>query len=228
MSPEPHEVRRVFVSGAQATATAAAAVPGATVIRAETHTSSASPHEVHPSKTDGTEVTVEPDTNFTLITTGSGFGGSPTGSLASGSSPTSVPPGLTGSHHHPPDGHAIAIAIAIALPRGYGVTVAASPVRITLGTFHRGGVGSTRILTTAGAGPAFLSVPGACNERNRVSNPAPERSRYDILEMYSSAYFSTSPSRAASIDSGLSASFTSASIHGAHSRSVTPASSSFL
>lgn len=54
---------------------------------------------------------------------------------------------------------------------------------------------------------------------------SPIRPRYAILETNSSAYFSTSARRSESTFSGLVDSETSASIHGAHSRSVTPASS---
>jgi hypothetical protein len=53
----------------KATAAATAAVPGATIIRAETNSSGASPYEVHMKKSDGTEVTVELDSNFASITT---------------------------------------------------------------------------------------------------------------------------------------------------------------
>ena len=45
----------------EATAAATAAVPGATVIRAETDSSGASPYEVHMKKSDGSYVTVELD-----------------------------------------------------------------------------------------------------------------------------------------------------------------------
>jgi len=81
----------------QATAAAAAAVPGATVIRAETNSSGGYPYEVHLAKSDGTDVTVELDTNFKVITTISGFGAGPAGSQApsgsasSGSSSSSTP-----------------------------------------------------------------------------------------------------------------------------------------
>lgn len=72
----------------QATA-AAAAVPGATVIRAETNSSGDYPYEVHLSKSDGTDVTVELDSNFKVITTISGFGAGPAGSQApSGTAPS--------------------------------------------------------------------------------------------------------------------------------------------
>ena len=73
----------------QATAAAAAAAPGATVIRAETNSSGDYPYEVHLSKSDGTDVTVELDANFKVITTISGFGAGPAGSQApSGSAPS--------------------------------------------------------------------------------------------------------------------------------------------
>jgi len=76
----------------QATAAAAAAVPGATVIRAETNSSGGYPFEVHLSKSDGTDVTVELDTNFKVITTISGFGAGPAGSQApSGTAPSGSP-----------------------------------------------------------------------------------------------------------------------------------------
>jgi hypothetical protein len=72
----------------KATAAATAAEPGATVIRAETDSSGASTYEVHMKKSDGTDVTVELDSNFTVVTTVSGFGGGPAGSSA----PTGAPP----------------------------------------------------------------------------------------------------------------------------------------
>jgi hypothetical protein len=65
-----------------ATAAATAAVPGATVIRAETDSSGASPYEVHMKKADGTYVTVELDSSFKVITTVSGFGAGPAGGQA--------------------------------------------------------------------------------------------------------------------------------------------------
>jgi hypothetical protein len=76
-----------------ATAAATAAVPGATVIRAETDSSGASPYEVHMKKADGTFVTVELDSTFKVITTVSGFGAGPPGGHAPGASmapPTST------------------------------------------------------------------------------------------------------------------------------------------
>jgi len=63
----------------KATAAATAAVPGATVIRAETDSSGASPYEVHMKKSDGSYVTVELSSSFEVITTVSGFGAGPAG-----------------------------------------------------------------------------------------------------------------------------------------------------
>lgn len=71
----------------QATAAAEAAVPGATVIRAETDSSGASPYEVHMKKSDGTDVTVELDSSFAVVKTVSGFGAGPAGSSAPGGAP---------------------------------------------------------------------------------------------------------------------------------------------
>jgi len=58
---------------------ATAAVPGATVIRAETNSSGASPYEVHMRRADGSYVTVELNSSFAAITTVSGFGAGPAG-----------------------------------------------------------------------------------------------------------------------------------------------------
>jgi hypothetical protein len=63
----------------KAEAAARAAVPGATVIRAETDSSGASKYEVHMKKADGTYVTVELDSKFTAVKTISGFGAGPGG-----------------------------------------------------------------------------------------------------------------------------------------------------
>jgi uncharacterized membrane protein YkoI len=59
---------------AKATAAAQAAVPGATVDRAETDADGAT-YEVHMTKTDGTHVTVELDANFAVTGTETGGGG---------------------------------------------------------------------------------------------------------------------------------------------------------
>lgn len=74
-----------------ATAAATAAVPGATIIRAETNSSGTSPYEVHMKKSDGTYVTVELNSSFGVITTVSGFGAGPAGSQApDGTTPSST------------------------------------------------------------------------------------------------------------------------------------------
>jgi hypothetical protein len=76
---------------AKATAAATAAVPGATVIRAETNSSGASPYEVHLKKSDGTDVTVELDSSFGVVATVPGFGAGPAGGQAPGGSSTAPP-----------------------------------------------------------------------------------------------------------------------------------------
>ena len=77
----------------EATAAATAAVPGATVIRAETNSSGGYPYEVHMAKSDGTDVTVELDSSFKVITTISGFGAGPAGGQApSGTAPSGAAP----------------------------------------------------------------------------------------------------------------------------------------
>jgi hypothetical protein len=78
----------------EATTAATTAVPGATVVRAETNSSGGYPYEVHMKKSDGTYVTVELDSNFTVITTISGFGAGPAGGQApNGTAPRgSAPP----------------------------------------------------------------------------------------------------------------------------------------
>lgn len=93
-----HGPGETLLTGTQlvsATTAANAAVPGATVVRAETNSSGGYPYEVHMKKADGTYVTVELDTNFTVITTISGFGAPPAGGPATaGPAPTT---GSTGS-----------------------------------------------------------------------------------------------------------------------------------
>jgi hypothetical protein len=66
----------------KAEAAANAAVPGATIIRAETDSSGASKYEVHMRKSDGSYVTVELDANFNAVKTISGFGAGPAGGQA--------------------------------------------------------------------------------------------------------------------------------------------------
>jgi len=102
MTHGPGETLLTGTQLAQATAAADAAVSGATVIRAETNSSGASPYEVHMKKSDGTMVTVELDSNFAVVTTVSGFGGGPAG----GKAPTGPPPNGTAPTGKAPDGKA--------------------------------------------------------------------------------------------------------------------------
>jgi len=90
MSHGPGETLLTGTQLAQATAAADTAVTGATVIRAETNSSGASPYEVHMKKSDGTTVTVELDANFGVVATVSGFGAGPAGTAAptGGQAPT--------------------------------------------------------------------------------------------------------------------------------------------
>jgi hypothetical protein len=71
----------------KAEAAAKAAVPGATVIRAETDSSGAAPYEVHMQKADGSYVTVELNSSFQAVRTITGFGPGPAGSRGSGQAP---------------------------------------------------------------------------------------------------------------------------------------------
>lgn len=85
-----HGPNETLLTGSQlekVTAAADGAVPGATVIRAETNSSDASPYEVHMKKSDGAVMTVELDSNFGVITTVSGFGAGPVGSQIPGGAP---------------------------------------------------------------------------------------------------------------------------------------------
>jgi hypothetical protein len=85
----------------KADAAAKAAVPGATIIRAETDSSGASPYEVHMKKADGTDVTVELNSNYQAIKVVSGFGAPPKGTTApnggSGGPGGSYGPGAPGT-----------------------------------------------------------------------------------------------------------------------------------
>jgi hypothetical protein len=96
MTHGPNETLLTGTDLQSATAAATAAVPGATVIRAETDSSGASPYEVHMKKADGTYVTVELDSSFKAITTVSGFGPGPQGSQ-SPSVPMSPPTSTNGT-----------------------------------------------------------------------------------------------------------------------------------
>lgn len=78
----PHGPNETLLTGTalqKAVAAAKAAVPGATVIRAETDSSGASAYEVHMKKADGTYVTVELNSSFNAVRTISGFGAGPAG-----------------------------------------------------------------------------------------------------------------------------------------------------
>jgi hypothetical protein len=91
MAQGPDETLLTGTDLQTATAAATAAVPGATIIRAETNSSGTSPYEVHMKKSDGTYVTVELNSSFGVITTVSGFGAGPAGSQApDGTTPSST------------------------------------------------------------------------------------------------------------------------------------------
>jgi hypothetical protein len=91
MTHGPNETLLTGSDLQSATAAATAAVPGATVIRAETDSSGAAPYEVHMKKSDGTYVTVELNSSFQVISTVSGFGAGPVGGQAPNGSATSAP-----------------------------------------------------------------------------------------------------------------------------------------
>lgn len=93
MTHGPGETLLTGTEREEAVAAAEAAVPGATVVRAETNSSGASPYEVHMKKADGSYVTVELDSSFKVVTTISGFGPGPAGSQpGSGARPPSGAP----------------------------------------------------------------------------------------------------------------------------------------
>jgi hypothetical protein len=77
----------------KAEAAAKAAVPGATIIRAETDSSGAAPYEVHLQKTDGSYVTVELNSSFQATKTITGFGPGPAGSGPAGAGAPGQAPG---------------------------------------------------------------------------------------------------------------------------------------
>ncbi len=72
---------------------ATAAVPGATIVRAETNASGASAYEVHMRKSDGSYVTVELDSSFNVVATIDGFGAGPAGQPAPSGQPGQFGPG---------------------------------------------------------------------------------------------------------------------------------------
>ena len=77
-----------------AVAAANAAVPDATVVRAETD-SAGSPYEVHMLKADGTYVTVKLNASFTVTSIEKGFGTPPAGIHPAGALPVGTPPSGT-------------------------------------------------------------------------------------------------------------------------------------
>jgi len=91
MAHGPDETLLTGTDLQSATTAANAAVPGATIVRAETNSSGASPYEVHMKKSDGTYVTVELSSSFGVINTVPGFGAGPAGSQA----PNGTPPSPT-------------------------------------------------------------------------------------------------------------------------------------
>lgn len=90
----PNETLLTGTDLTSATAAAAAAEPGATIIRVETDSSGDGTYEAHMKKSDGTFVTVEMDANFTVTSTENGFGPGPAGGSAPSGAPAS---GLTGT-----------------------------------------------------------------------------------------------------------------------------------
>jgi hypothetical protein len=87
MTHGPNETLLTGTDLEKATAAATAAVPGATVIRAETDSSGVAPYEVHMKKSDGTDVTVELNSSFEETSIESGFGPGPAGTAPNGSAP---------------------------------------------------------------------------------------------------------------------------------------------
>jgi len=77
MAHGPGETLLTGDTAAKVKAAALAAVPGATVVRVETDSSGASTYEAHLKKADGSYVTVEVNSSFTVTGTESGFGGGP-------------------------------------------------------------------------------------------------------------------------------------------------------
>jgi len=86
-APDPatltHGPVETLLTGTQlAQAAANAALPGATIVRAETNSSGDHPYEVQGKKSDGTHGTVELNSRFGVITTVTGFGAGPAGGQA--------------------------------------------------------------------------------------------------------------------------------------------------
>jgi hypothetical protein len=100
MTHGPGETLLTGTNLQRALTAAKAAVPGATVIRAETDSSGATPYEVHMKKADGSYVTVQLNSSFKVVKTVSGFGPGPAG--GSGQARGSAP----GAGYAPPGGSA--------------------------------------------------------------------------------------------------------------------------
>ncbi len=77
ITPGPDDTLLTGTDLQKAEAAARAAVPGATLIRAETDSPGPAPYEVHLRKADGSEVTVELNSSFQAIKTITGFGPGP-------------------------------------------------------------------------------------------------------------------------------------------------------
>jgi uncharacterized membrane protein YkoI len=85
MKHGPGETPLTGSNASKAVAAAKKAVPGATVVRAETDSGGAT-YEVHMKQADGTYVTVQLDASFTVTGTIDGFGVGPQGGPSSGGS----------------------------------------------------------------------------------------------------------------------------------------------
>jgi hypothetical protein len=89
----PHGTAEASLTGAtltSAVASANAAVPNSTVVRAETDTQGAS-YEVQLKKADGTYVTMKENASFVVTSTQTGFGTPPAGAMNGGRLPDGAP-----------------------------------------------------------------------------------------------------------------------------------------
>ena len=84
MTHGPGETLLTGTALQKAEAAAKAAVPGATIVRAETDSSGAATYEVHMKKADGSYVTVELNSSFQAVKTITGFGPGPAGGQGPG------------------------------------------------------------------------------------------------------------------------------------------------
>jgi hypothetical protein len=97
MTHGPNETLLTGTDLAKATAAAEAALPGATVVRAETDSSGDAAYEVHVKKADGTYATVELDSGFTVKSTITGFGAGPAGAAPTGAPSAPSAPASSGT-----------------------------------------------------------------------------------------------------------------------------------